>query len=1009
MGIALGLVLPWFTSPGALFAETQYDFQFFLGHDRFRVLEARERLELADGSLWVGTWGDGVHRIHEADWQEFGPEDGLTTDWTRGLAADAQGNVWVGGWTGVHRIVGPRVVDVLRSENTPGLPDSFFGTIEPLSDGRILAVGASSRVASSPTMLFTPSEKGALTGTWSVIATLKTFRDGKPIGFAEFPTGEVVAAITTGGLYRWDGAEWHDFWRNDKRWLLRETECDGERVIWAAEQRGREIHRLTTTSREKVATAPSPIQCFQPLSEGEILIGTDGGLVLFSRGHWRPMELPHEIGKPNVRTLLRSRAGILWIGAREGLIRATPRTWQGEATTVDGVAVDRIVQGIDPDGPLWALDRRRRLVRFENESWHPFLELDVAETRDSHAIGIWAFGEESYAYVLRSRSIEQYSLQDGKLRSRLEIPQGHGPAPPMPKRLCWTSGAELLLLTDQGVYQRQSGVLVPFPAPSEYRPKHTFDLVELSAHVYLAAVKQGTELWKTDGFETLENPTRSDVHSIHVGRRGSVWLGSVGAGVLRYDGKQTVVTDFSKRADSQLVTGVYEARDGMLWVSFRRGGVASYRDGRWVTYLYEHGLPNRDVEAIREDERGSIWVSIRTGGLYRFQPETAPPDTKIEPAPREVASHGIAAFSFTGWDAWNQTPSQNLVYGWRILREPGGESVTKWSQWDRKLVIVTPALKPGRYRFEVRASDENRNVDATPATHVFEVQTALWRRPEFVAPVASLGIVSVLAIVMSTRTRERRKRAERERAESQKARDELERRVVQRTTELKKKNAELERYAYTVSHDLKNPLVSIKGFLGIMREDLSQRNVDAARENLAVVDAAADTMGQLIQDLLEFSRLGHTPQTLERVDLSELIANVMHSLTSAIESRGARVEVRGELPTYAEIGPACPKSSRICSKTHCVTAPTNHSPGSKSVCAISPRTMFPGQSRFTCKTTESASRPNTTTGCSSCLKSFPTRPVGRGSGWRSCAGSSRITTDASGSSRMGMGPEQPSV
>ncbi|HZM23490.1 MAG TPA: histidine kinase dimerization/phospho-acceptor domain-containing protein [Anaerolineales bacterium] len=79
--------------------------------------------------------------------------------------------------------------------------------------------------------------------------------------------------------------------------------------------------------------------------------------------------------------------------------------------------------------------------------------------------------------------------------------------------------------------------------------------------------------------------------------------------------------------------------------------------------------------------------------------------------------------------------------------------------------------------------------------------------------------------------------------------------------ELEANNAELERFTYTVSHDLRNPLVTIKGFLGTLEKDLQDDRKDRIANDFQRIANAADKMDELLSDLLELSRILARPQS----------------------------------------------------------------------------------------------------------------------------------------------------
>jgi PAS domain S-box-containing protein len=115
--------------------------------------------------------------------------------------------------------------------------------------------------------------------------------------------------------------------------------------------------------------------------------------------------------------------------------------------------------------------------------------------------------------------------------------------------------------------------------------------------------------------------------------------------------------------------------------------------------------------------------------------------------------------------------------------------------------------------------------------------------------------------------------------------------------ELEAKNAELERFTYTVSHDLKSPLITIKGFLGFIEEDARTGKIARLEMDLQRISNAADKMQHLLNDLLELSRVGRLANHPEEVRLNELIAEALELIHGRISQAGIVVHVDENLPS----------------------------------------------------------------------------------------------------------------
>jgi signal transduction histidine kinase len=140
--------------------------------------------------------------------------------------------------------------------------------------------------------------------------------------------------------------------------------------------------------------------------------------------------------------------------------------------------------------------------------------------------------------------------------------------------------------------------------------------------------------------------------------------------------------------------------------------------------------------------------------------------------------------------------------------------------------------------------------------------------------------------------------AERAKAEQalSRARCELEERVAARTAELAEKNVELEQIIYTVSHDLRSPLVTISGFAGLIDGHLESRDFESVRESVQRIQNATGRMATLIEDLLEISRIGRRTLHPEPVEVLSLLSDLAKELAPRFEQIGAALELQRDLP-----------------------------------------------------------------------------------------------------------------
>ncbi len=180
---------------------------------------------------------------------------------------------------------------------------------------------------------------------------------------------------------------------------------------------------------------------------------------------------------------------------------------------------------------------------------------------------------------------------------------------------------------------------------------------------------------------------------------------------------------------------------------------------------------------------------------------------------------------------------------------------------------------------------------------------------------ATVGLALILAAVLALVGRSHRRQlareraiAERERAINRDLREladlkdllladraaELEERE-QLIAELEARNEELARFNYTVSHDLKNPLTTIKAYVGLVRQEAAAGGAEHLLRDLDRVGAAADRMHRLLEELLQLSRSGRAVDTSEAISLGRLAREAV-ALAEPIAERRVEVEIAPDLP-----------------------------------------------------------------------------------------------------------------
>jgi signal transduction histidine kinase len=133
---------------------------------------------------------------------------------------------------------------------------------------------------------------------------------------------------------------------------------------------------------------------------------------------------------------------------------------------------------------------------------------------------------------------------------------------------------------------------------------------------------------------------------------------------------------------------------------------------------------------------------------------------------------------------------------------------------------------------------------------------------------------------------------------------ELEERITERTQELQAINAELEAFSYTVSHDLRAPLRAMQGFANALVEDCGSQLDPIGLDYTQRITTAAQRLDKMIQDLLEYSRLGRLEFPLKPISLDSIVSEVLFQLQELIKNTNTQIKIaeKGVIPLPEVLG-----------------------------------------------------------------------------------------------------------
>ncbi|MFZ2644427.1 MAG: PAS domain S-box protein [Verrucomicrobiia bacterium] len=308
--------------------------------------------------------------------------------------------------------------------------------------------------------------------------------------------------------------------------------------------------------------------------------------------------------------------------------------------------------------------------------------------------------------------------------------------------------------------------------------------------------------------------------------------------------------------------------------------------------LEEHGKVTDFVSRVRRKDGRLIWVSGNTravrdadGRILRY--EGTVEDITARKEAEEALRESEARYRLLAENVEDFVTLLDAQEN-RLYISPSFYRVTGWTPEEVMRTAWDTRLHPDDIPLIKQSRAANRAGQTTFTEHRIRCRDGSWIWVESSCKPIPGPDGQMMQLLIWQHDITERKQAE---ETIQKLNQTLEQRVRKRTAQLEASNKELESFCYSVSHDLRAPLRAINGFAAILGEDHGQHLNAEAQRTLGIIRTEAERMGQLIDDLLAFSRIGRQAMQVTTIDMGALAQRAFNDCVAQAPGRDVRFKL----------------------------------------------------------------------------------------------------------------------
>jgi len=706
----------------------------------------RDAIMTHDGSVWLASWGGGIVIMDGTHKRILTTDDGLISNDVRILEEDHAGRVWVGTPNGISCIQNNRIFN-FTSDSFPvqSLSDSI-SAIECIKNGEVW-------IGNGQAYLFAwiPSKNDdVMKGQWKFI---HHFTEGwEPIieDIKQNNEQEIWIAVNRFGLVHFRSSGDYQIIPWDQCPAEYDRVCRG--FVFTPLNPLAFISRWTVlecTRGQIHAQHSSPFEttCVN-WAFGKLFLGTEQGLYVLHDNHWLFCPLTSDKRKFHIESISFLRDESLWVGTRSGVYRITESSWIHQTPPSDRQMNQQFNSEsltCNEHNQLFCMDQHFTLWTYTNHNWTPVCTIKS----DIGSAGEFDINVLSNRLVICSRQqFIEIDLAKNQIVKETVLPGNPHVGGDHP---IFLPNPDDIWFTTNDLLKWDGKAFVPALPLPERGDKSVYCILETFPGEYWIGGRGWIGRWHQGTFLEPDIPKSFAIESNKIITSmqtddGELWFSQLGVGLLRYKDNQWSQETLASGLKSSYILSLFQSSDGTIWAGDRNHGIMSFKDGRWIQYDYDDGVPVGPVISIVEDDQQRIWYGITHQGIYTFHPDRLAPAAEIVSAPDQLVPDARGVFSFKGYDAWNHTRRDELVYSWRIVNAKTKRIEKDWNPFSYETSALLPPLRPGEYTFEVVSQDTFRNTSVKPARADFVVNPYFWMTASFRIPVACTAFFAFLSL-----------------------------------------------------------------------------------------------------------------------------------------------------------------------------------------------------------------------------------------------------------------------